>query len=227
MAKLKSGTRVYGDLLVDGAVDFTAVTLTTPVVGEIEYDGTSFYGVPSTNYGRGIVPLTSYTTGAGTAGSAATTDYPLFPAANDTITLPIGTYLVTLGLRVGNTGTNNSVALQINLRGGGGAIGSFSWRGTGTTDGAGTPTASNFAVAATALGTAFSVTGTSISGSKVYIVEGQGILKVTTAGTIIPSYRFASSAGGTTTLFADNHMILQQLDTQSAAAFGPSGAGWA
>ena len=56
MAKLKNGTRVYGDLLVDGAVDFTAVTLATPVLGEFEYDGSFFYEVPNSTSGRAVIP---------------------------------------------------------------------------------------------------------------------------------------------------------------------------
>jgi DNA-binding beta-propeller fold protein YncE len=56
MAKLKNGTRVYGDLLVDGAVDFTAVTLASPVLGELEYDGSFFYSTPSATSGRASIP---------------------------------------------------------------------------------------------------------------------------------------------------------------------------
>jgi hypothetical protein len=56
MAKLKSGTRVYGDLLVDGAIDFTPVTLTTAVLGEFEYDGAFFYQTPNTTSGRASIP---------------------------------------------------------------------------------------------------------------------------------------------------------------------------
>jgi hypothetical protein len=225
MAKLKSGTRVYGNLLVDTGVDLTAVTLTTPVLGMIEYDGTTFYATGNASYGRGTIPLTNYTSGAGTAGITGSTNFAIFPAANDTITLPIGTYFVRMRVRVAVSGSTVNSTLNINLRGAGTAVGSFSWGGSGSVSDGGAP--GMFIVAATALGTNISVTGNSSSNPRQYITMGEGILKVTTAGTIIPAYQFGSTlTSGTTTLVADNYMTIQQLDTQSAAAAGPSGTGW-
>jgi hypothetical protein len=226
MAKLKSGSRVYGDLFVDGAIDLGSVTLTTPVVGELEYDGTSLYASPSTNFGRGTIPLTQYTSGAGTAGITGSTNFAIFPAANDTTTLPIGTYLVRMRVRAAVAGSTTAGTMAINIRGAGTAVGTFSWGGTGSILDAGA--ANSFIVAATALGTNVVVTASSAANPRQYIAIGEGILKVTTAGTIIPAYQYSATlTGGTTTLVADNYMILQQLDTQSAAAAGPSGSGWA
>lgn len=225
MAKLKSGTRVYGDLLVDGTIDLGSVTLTTPVVGELEYDGTTFYASPSTNFGRGTIPLTLYTSGAGTAGINGSTNYAIFPAANDTITLPIGTYRVIMRIRSAVTGSVSPGTMAINIRGAGTAVGTFSWGGTSAILDGGA--SSSFIVAATTLGTNVVVTASSSANPRQYIAIGEGILKVTTAGTIIPSYQYSAPlTSGTTTLVADNYMILQQLDTQSAAAAGPSGSGW-
>jgi len=225
MAKLKSGTRIFGDLLVDGAIDFSSVTLIAPVVGEVEYDGTNFYASGNASYGRGTIPLTNYTSGAGTAGITGSTNFALFPAANDTITLPVGTYLVRMRVRVAVTGSTSAATMAINLRGAGTAVGSFSWGGTGAILDAGA--ANSFIVAATALGTNVVVTASSTGNPRQYIALGEGILKVTTAGTIIPAYQFSATVtGGTTTLVADNYMTIQSLDTQSAAAFGPSGSGW-
>lgn len=205
---------------------FTSGTnLTSAVAGAVEYDGTTLYSTPNTSFGRATIPATLYNSGAGTAGITLTTDYPIFPASSDTITLPIGTYLVRMGIRVAVTGSTVSSVLNLNLRGGGTAVGTFSWRGTGSILDAGA--ASSFAVAATALGTVITVTAASAANPRQYIVIGEGILKVTTAGTIIPSYQYtATLTSGTTALVADNHMFIQSLDTQSAAAFGPSGAGW-
>jgi hypothetical protein len=225
MAKLKSGTRVYGNLLVDTGVDLTAVTLTTPVLGMIEYDGTTFYATGNASYGRGTIPLTNYTSGTGTAGITGSTNFAIFPAANDTITLPIGTYLVKMRVRAAVTGSTTAGTMSINLRGAGTAVGSFSWGGSGAILDAGA--ASSFIVAATALGTNVVVTASSSANPRQYIALGEGILKVTTAGTIIPAYQYSAGlTGGTTTLVADNYMTIQQLDTQSAAAAGPSGTGW-
>ena len=225
MAKLRSGTRVYGDLLVDGALDFTAVTLATPVVGEFEFDGTTFIGASSASFGRGTIPLTSYTSGVGTAGITGATNFALFPVPNDTITLPIGTYLVKMRVRSAVAGSTTAGTMAINIRGAGTAVGSFSWGGTGSILDAGA--SSSFIVAATALGTNIVVTASSAANPRQYIAIGEGILKVTTAGTIIPAYQYSATlTSGTTTLVADNYMILQQLDTQSAVGAGPSGSGW-
>ena len=203
----------------------TGSNLSTIDAGTIEYDGTSLYITPSTNYGRATIPATLYTSGIGTSGITLTTNYALFPSANDTITLPIGTYLVKLSVRSAVAGSTVSSVFNINLRGAGNAAGTFSWRGVGSILDA--SAASSFVVAATALGTVITVTATSAANPRQYIAIGEGILKVTTGGTIIPSYQYAATlTSGTTTLVADNYMIIQTLDTQSAAAFGPAGAGW-
>lgn len=218
--KTASGTTTKPPIVVTSGTNLTAAA-----AGAIEYDGTTFYATPNTSFGRAAIPTTLYTSGAGTAGITLNTDYPIFPAANDTITLPIGTYLVRMGVRVAVTGSTVSSVLNLNLRGAGNAVGSFSWRGTGSILDAGA--ASSFAVAATALGTVITVTAASAANPRQYIIIGEGILKVTTGGTIIPSYQYAATlTSGTTALVADNYMILQSLDVQSAAAFGPAGAGW-
>ena len=83
MAKLKNGTRVYGDLLVDGAVDFTAVTLATPVLGEFEYDGSFFYNTPNSTSGRASIPpvYTFRRTTNGAAIGAAIADFFTTPSS--------------------------------------------------------------------------------------------------------------------------------------------------
>ena len=193
--------------------------------GVIEYDGTSFFATPNINYGRATIPTVIYNSGIGSTGIVASTNYALFPVGNSTITLPIGTYLARLRVRVAVTGSVVSSACSFSMRGSGNAVGSFSWGGTASILDAGA--ASSFIIAATALGTPFTVTTTSAGNPRQYIFTGEGILKVTTQGTIIPSYSFPSTlTSGTTTLVADNYIILQSLDTQSAAAFGPSGVGW-
>ena len=199
--------------------------LTTAVAGTIEYDGTNAYITPNINYGRAIIPATLYTSGAGTGGITLNTNYALFPAANDTITLPIGTYLVKLAVQITVTSSIVSSALTINIRGAGTAIGNFSWRGVGaiTTNGA----TNSYPVAATTLGTVITVTDASVANPRQYVCIGEGILKITTGGTIIPSYQWpATLTSGIVTLFADNYMIIQTLDTRSTAAFGPLGCGF-
>ena len=65
------------------------------------------------------------------------------------------------------------------------------------------------------------------SNTRQYIALGEGILKVTTGGTIIPSYQYgATLTSGTTTLVADNYMIIQSLDSKGVQPAGPQGSGW-
>lgn len=215
-----------GNVSVLGNATIRSATLTaSPVAGMIEYDGTTLYGTPSTSYGRAAIPLTLYTSGSGTTGINGTTDYALFPAAGDTITLPIGTYLVKIRSNVSVTGSTVASPLNLNLRGGGTAVGTFTWGGVGSPITAGS--ANNISASATALGTVITIAPTTILNPRQYASVGEGILKITTAGTIVPSYQWSGTlTSGTTTLFPENYMIIQTLDTQSAAAFGPAGAGW-
>lgn len=218
---------VYGNISATQTLNLSGASLITPVRrGVIEYDGTTFYATPNTSFGRAAIPTTLYTSGIGTAGTAATTNFALFPSTQDTITLPVGTYLVRLGVRIAVAGSTVSATALLNLRGAGTAIGSFSWRGTSSILDSGA--SANISVAATALGTAFAVTVASAGNPRQYNIIGEGILKVTTQGTIIPAYQYSATlTGGTTTLVDDNYLIIQSLDTQSAVAFGPAGAGWA
>lgn len=207
---------------------FTSGTnLTTPEAGAVEYDGTIVTITPSTSYGRAAIPLTVYTSGNGTStGITGTTAYPIFPAAQDTITLPVGAYLVTMGVRVAVSNTTTSGTCGIDIRGTGTAVGNFSWRGQGAI--LDSSAASSFAVAATTLGTSITATAASTANPRQYIMIGQGILKITTSGTIIPSIQYSATlTNGVTAFTTDNFMILQTMDTQSAAAYGPAGSGWA
>ena len=193
--------------------------------GAVEYDGTTFYVTPNTSYGRASIPTTIYTSGAGTAGITASINYELFPPSQDTITLPVGTYHARAAFRINVAGSVVSSACTFNVRGAGTAVGTFSWRGTGAILDAGA--ASSFAIAATALsaGPSFTVTAASAANPRQYIVIGEGILRITTAGTIIPSYSFgATLTSGTTTLVADNHLIIQSLDTSGISTYT---GGWA
>jgi hypothetical protein len=56
MAKLKTGTRVYGDLIADASISIGTQTFVTPVVGEIEYNGSFLYHTPNSTSGRASIP---------------------------------------------------------------------------------------------------------------------------------------------------------------------------
>jgi hypothetical protein len=214
---LAAGTTIAAPLDFDPGTN-----LTTPAAGALEYDGNIFYATPNTSLGRATISTPVFTSGVGTAGVAATTNYALFPAANDTITLPIGTYQVELNVRLLMATSTVSAPFGFNIKGAGSAQGSLTWNGTASiTDGGG---ANEFQIAATA----FTTTGTgtmnlsaaSAVAGRVYLVRGTGILKITTAGSINPSYRWAAAmTSGVVTLYAQNHMIITPLTSIGTSTF--------
>ena len=74
-------------------------------IPRVVVEGRRFYATPDANLKRGTIPITYYTSGIGTSGIAGTTNYALFPSANDTITLPVGTYFVKMGIRIAVSGS--------------------------------------------------------------------------------------------------------------------------
>ena len=106
----------------------SGTNLTSPEAGAVEYDGTTLNITPSAGFGRAAVPAAIYTSGAGTAltSGSETTPVALFPAANDTITLPIGTYRLTLSVKLTRGAVVTGAALRIRLQSAsGGAAGTF------------------------------------------------------------------------------------------------------
>lgn len=202
----------------------TASALNTSLTaGGVEYDGTIFTTVPNTNFGRGPIDTTIFTSGVGTSGIAAATNYALFPAASDVISLPVGTYRFQTSIRMLVATSVVSLAFLLNMRGNGNAVGTTTWDGTASiTD---TGTANQFNVAATALGTNITVSAASAVAPRVYLVRGSGILKVTTAGSIQPSYQWSSAnTSGVVTLYADNYITLTPISSNGAVTFN---GGWA
>ena len=113
-------------------IKFTSGTnLTTPEAGVIEYDGTIMSATSNTNFKRGAIPLSNYTSGSGTAltptATGEATNQVVLPAANDTITLSVGTYYVDMSFIItrGATSTTSATA-RLNILGTGTAVGTFS-----------------------------------------------------------------------------------------------------
>jgi hypothetical protein len=191
--------------------------------GGIEYDGTTITAIQNDKFGRAPIDTTIFTSGIGTSGIAATTNYPLFPAANDVITLPVGTYRYQTSIRMQVTGSTVSLAFNLNMRGNGSATGSLSWDGTASILDA--SAASAFYVQNTSASANIVVSAASAVATRQYLVRGSGILKITTQGTIQPSYQWTvTNTGGTVTLYADNYMTLTPLSTSATTA---STGGWA
>jgi hypothetical protein len=222
---LKAGTATAST----APLKFTSGTnLTTPEAGAVEYDGTVFYGTTDTNFKRGTLPITNYTSGTGTALGTNTeaTNAVLLPSANDTITLSVGTYFLDVSYIVtrGATSTTSATA-RINIRGSGAAVGNFSGMSLSAPT-AGGATA-NFSFDAVNITTDNVLTAASTTAAGVYTISLRGILKITTSGTIIPQYSLSANINAAGTVAKVLYFRLQQLDTQSAAAAGPAGTGWA
>jgi hypothetical protein len=206
----------------------SGTNLTTPEAGAVEYDGTVFYGTTDTNFKRGTLPITNYTSGTGTALGTNTeaTNAVLLPAANDTITLSVGTYFLDVSYIVtrGATSTTSATA-RINIRGSGAAVGNFSGMSLSAPT-AGGATA-NFSFDAVNITTDNVLTAASTTAAGVYTISLRGILKITTSGTIIPQYSLSANINAAGTVAKVLYLRLQQMDSQSAVAAGPAGAGWA
>jgi len=201
---------------------FTSGTnLTTAEAGAVEYDGTVATITPSTNFGRAPIATPIITSGAGTSGITLNTNYALFPTAADTITLPLGTYAVQMSFLLTVTTSTVASVLNMSIRGAGTAVGTFSWNGMGVA-GTGTSTASAptqySAVQQTAVATAITIAPTSATNPRTYFVTGTGILRITTAGTIIPAYQFAATlTSGTVTFGTDNYLMITPLSSSGTA----------
>ena len=194
--------------------------LTTPEAGAIEYDGTVATFTPNTSLGRAVIATPVFTSGASTSTTlTGFTNVPLFPPGNDTITLPIGTYLVETAFQVTVATSTVSSNLRINMQGGGTAVGTHSWTTTATTQGSGGLT-SIYRVADQSIALNAVVTGTNGFAGRIYIVDGKCIMKITTAGTIIPSIQWgATLTSGTLIWEPSNFMVITPLATSATTAF--------
>lgn len=208
-------------------IKFTSGTnLTTAEAGAVEYDGTIATITPSTSFGRAAVPLTVYASGTGTALGTNTeaTLTALLPSANDTITLPIGTYFLDTVYSVTRGSSTTTATTRINILGSGAAAGTFS--GVAVSFIAAAGTMSSYFFDGVNINTSNVVSATNATSAGFYNVTFRGIMKVTTAGTIVPQYNLSANINGAGTVSKVYFFKLQQLDTQSAAAFGPAGCGW-
>lgn len=223
IATLSAGTSTAGT----APLKFTSGTnLGTAEAGAVEYDGTITTITPSTSFGRAAVPLTVYASGTGSALGTNTeaTLAALLPTANDTITLPIGTYFLDTTFIITRGASTTTATARLNILGSGAAVGSFS--GTCVSSIAAAGATSQFMFDAVNINASNVLTATNATSSGVYNIIFRGIMKITTAGTIVPQYNLSANINGAGTVSKVYFFNLQQLDTQSAAAFGPSGCGW-
>lgn len=235
-APIASPTFTGGVILPTGStsnapIKFVSGTnLTTPTAGSMEFDGTILNFTPNTNFGRASLQTTVYTSGTGISltptATGETTAQALFPAANDTITLPIGTYYIQLTTTVtrGATSTTSATA-RINLGGAGTAVGSFS--GDAISSIAAGGATSQFSFNATALTVDNVVTAANTTASGVYNINMSGILRITTAGTIIPKYSLSAALTGATTATSPSSATFMKIDAMNSSGSAASNGGWA
>jgi hypothetical protein len=213
---LKGGTATAST----APLKFTSGTnLGTAEAGAVEYDGTVATLTPNTSLGRAVIATPVFTSGASPSTTVTgSTNIPLFPAANDTITLPIGTYLVETAFQVTVATSTVSATVGLNISGGGNAVGTVSWTALSSITAGG---ASNlFRVASGNITANATVTAASAVAGRVYIVNAKGIMKITTAGTIIPSLQWSATlTSGVLTWEPSNFMTITPLATSSTTAF--------
>ena len=208
----------------------SGTNLTAAEAGAVEYDGTTLTFTPSTNYGRAAIPATVYTSGVGTSltptATGEATAQALFPAAGDTITLPIGTYHITLVATITRGATSvTSATARINFGGGGTAVGSFT--GTAVSSVAAAGATSQFMFSAAALTVDNVVSAANALAAGVYNIMITGILRITTAGTFIPKYSLSANLASASTATAPsalNYLMIQSVGTSGTAA---ATGGWA
>ena len=191
----------------------TASVVASPTGGEVEFNGNNITVVSNTSIGRSSVLASVFTSGAGTVGTAASTNYLMFPTGNDVITLPIGTYKVDLFFRHDTT-LSVSGFTRLDIRGSGTAVGTISWNGVSAAGSATAANSTSQSVASTALGTAIQIGASTTGSTRTH--DGTAILRITTAGTIVPAYQHSATQTGTITLFADNYMMITPLSTSTA-----------
>ena len=201
----------------------TGTNLTAIEAGAIEYDGDAFYASRNASF-RGAILPSIYTSGnsPGTGSTiAANSPIVLFPTGSNTITLPVGTYIFEVVFRCTTTATVANILNFSIISGNGTAAGTSSFQSIGTLVANGAATAVFTDNTSASVFYPCQVTTSAASNRTLYI---KGTLRITTAGTLIPSIQFSGNAG-TLTTNQDNYIIIQPVSTNNSAA--TSVGGWA
>ena len=162
-----------------------------------------------------------FSSGVGTSGITGVTNYTLFPPAADTITLAIGTYKIEILAKVTVATSTVSGNLNFCVRGGGTAVGTVYGLSQGSITNAGSPI--NVAISSTSIANSFQASASSAEAGRVYVSKFEGIMNITSAGTIIPSYQFNTTlTSGVVTLDALNNIMIDKIAVTSVTTTG----GW-
>lgn len=184
--------------------------LSTFEAGAVEFNGSAFVISPDAAY-RGVVPAVTFTSGLSAFNGGtivAATNYAMFPTANDTITLPIGLYTFEVIYRADTSAAIANIPSWSPI-GTGTAVGTVTWHAASTATPSTTLNAISVTGISAATATAFGAT-TSVAAQR--IIQIKGLLRLTTAGTIIPAIQYSGLAGVLTT-YADNYMVITPIST--------------
>ena len=205
-------------------VDFTSgPVLTNPLEGAIEFLNTgsgAFYATSNASQGRGVIGTYLITTGAGPTQATVTlnTNYPIFPAANDTLTVAAGTYRIAAALNVVISGTVAHV-LSFDIKGAGNATITSMALSVFATNANSVSVQTPTLTLITGTGGQVAITATSAAAATNRIIQVSGIIRIGVAGTLIPSV--AASAGTTGLSFgANNFMEFIPLGANNITAVG-------
>jgi hypothetical protein len=214
MAKLKSGTRVYGNLLVDGVVDLTASALATAVSGEVQFDGTAFYGSPAAST-RGVIPTEHLIVLSSTNTLTSQTGVqPLFDGgggpAGGAITLPVGTYKFECFYALASMSTSSG---SFGFALGGTATKTEGWHASATK--------SAFTTASTLQGTWNTGANTSLVTANTTATGHafiRGHFRITVTGTIIP--QVSLGVGAAAVVQTNSHFICNPVGSATVVSVG-------
>jgi hypothetical protein len=201
--------------------------LTTPLAGTIEYDGNTIWATPTTSFGRASIAPEIFVSGAGPSIAVASDESvtaPIFPAGNDNIVLPVGTYRINFKIKITRPASTTTATLRLILNNGAAtaAVGTFTGRSVGNINASSTTAATFVFFDVTALTTATAVTATNATSAGSYNVWVDGLLRITTAGNFLPSFSLSANlapGSGSLTLDANNWMSIRQLSSNGAAIF--------
>jgi len=228
-----SGGVGIGTTLVTANLDIMAATststslcvrpgasLTAPISGAYEYDGDAMYATTSAVHGRGVLPSQMFTMGAGVtvATPLISTNYPIFPLANDAVSVVAATYRIRGVIGVVCAGTIANI-LRLSIKGAGSAItSSIAYTATATNGNAATPT--GFQMSYITSDVAADVTSTSAAAATNRTISIEGIIRISVAGTLIPSVQFSAAPGGALSFKASNFLELTPMGSSSVSLVG-------
>jgi len=154
--------------------------------------------------------------GADVTAPVINVNYPFLNSNADTITLPVGTYRYKYQFMVTLTGSTLSSALRVSVAGNGTVVGTEYKNTTGNAANGGNGVQYQ---SATPLGNMTIATSTSSLDGRVYSVQADGIIHVTTAGTLIPSFQSSvTHETGIATIGGSAYFFIEQLSDEVITA---------